>query len=306
MLRRMPLPPQIDPAAFDALHDDVAQWPDAVASIAAEHGSAIAEPLTDGTVLVARLSGGRILKLFPPFLADHHAFERAMLGALHGRLAVPTPRLLAEGERDGWPYLLMSELHGTLLADGWPALAEAERLALLRSIGALATAVHALPVGPIAALAPRWSDFIATQRERCIARQRRTGLPQHLLAQLPDFVAGELPSGDAVLLTGEYTPWNLMLDGPRLAAMFDFGDGLVGPRAYDWLGPLCFLAAGDGERCAALLDGCGVTLTAPLRLQLMRLLLLHRYSNLKMQLRCPGWQAAPDFEALAELAWPLR
>ena len=30
-----------------------------------------------------------------------------------------------------------------------------------------------------------------------------------------------------------------------LSGMFDFGDGLVGPAAYDWLGPLSFLAAGE-------------------------------------------------------------
>jgi hypothetical protein len=34
---------------------------------------------------------------------------------------------------------------------------------------------------------------------------------------------------------------------------------------------------------------------------LLRLLLLHRYSHLKAQIAVPGWQAAPDFPALAAL-----
>jgi hypothetical protein len=34
------------------------------------------------------------------------------------------------------------------------------------------------------------------------------------------------------------------------------------------------------------------------------LLLLHRYSHLKAQIAVPGWQAAPDFPALAALIWP--
>ena len=99
---------------------------------------------------------------------------------------------------------------------------------------------------------------------------------------------------------------NLLVDGARLAGMYDFGDGLLGPGAYDWLGPLCFLAAGKPARCAALLQGLGVTRwDAELRQRLLRLLLLHRYSALRGQIALPGWQQAPTFEALAELLWAV-
>jgi hypothetical protein len=40
------------------------------------------------------------------------------------------------------------------------------------------------------------------------------------------------------------------------------------------------------------------------RLPLLRMLLLHRYSNLKAQIACEGWQQAESFEALAERIWP--
>jgi hypothetical protein len=36
----------------------------------------------------------------------------------------------------------------------------------------------------------------------------------------------------------------------------------------------------------------------------MRLLLMHRYSNLQAQIALPGWQAAPDFATLAATIWP--
>ena len=111
-----------------------------------------------------------------------------------------------------------------------------------------------------------------------------------------------------MLLTGEYTPMNLFTSGTRgarLAAMFDFGDGLIGPREYDWLGPLCFLAAGQAPRVAAFMGGVGVRLDEALRTTLLRLLLLHRYSNLPAQLACEGWQQAAGFEALAAHVWPL-
>jgi hygromycin-B 7''-O-kinase len=269
------------------------------------------QPAGTGTVLVL-LGAQRVLKVFPPFLQDHAAFERAVLPLLHGRLDVPTPRLVDAGTHDGWPWLLMTRLAGRPMTAVWPALDEAQRCALLRQTGALASQVHAVPVpDALRPLAPRWADFVARQRAGCHARQQRTGLPAHLLAQLDGFLAGPLPDqggGEDVLLTGEYTPMNLLVDaddGGRLAGMFDFGDGLIGHRAYDWLGPLCFLAAGQPARIAAWRDGLGVAApwTAEQRQRLLRLMLLHRYSCLRAQIALPGWQDAPDFPALADRLW---
>ncbi len=304
----MTLPAQIDAQSFDALHDNPAAWREAMVSLAREQGADASTPLhqeTEGTVLVARLGRERVLKLYPPFLHDHFEFERAMLGRLHGRLAVPTPQLLASGEREGWPFLVMSQLAGEPLTRTWPTMDEGPRLALLAALGALAAEVHALPVCDTAAFAPHWPDFIAQQRARCVLRQQRTGLPAHLLRALPRFIEGPLPEGPPVLLTGEYTPMNLFTIDARLAAMFDFGDGLVGPREYDWLGPLCFLTAGNAARCAAFMGGYGARLDEALRLRLMRLLLLHRYSNLPAQIACEGWREAGSFEELAARIWPL-
>lgn len=310
------LPHDIGAAAFDDLHDRPSAWRAAIESLArdlgpwAEGDPARIRKASEGSVLVALLGDDRVLKLYPPFLADHYAFERAMLERLHGRLGVPTPRLLASGERDGWPYLVMTQLRGGAPLTGlWPAMAEEARLRLLRSLGALTREVHALPVDDtIAALAPPWAAFIAGQRRGCFARQQRTGLPAHLLERLEAFVAaGAVPAGAPVLLSGEYTPMNLLATAAgELAAMFDFGDGLIGPREYDWLGPLAFLAAGSAARTAAFMQGLGARLTEALREQLLRLLLLHRYSHLPAQLKaCAGWEQAASFEALAATLWPL-
>lgn len=300
------LPASHDPRAFDALHDDPAAWREVVAAVAQAHGGGAPEQQLDGTVLVARLATDRVIKLYPPFLRDHFEFERAMLERLHGRLAVLTPRLLAAGEKEGWPYIVMTQLAGEPMTRSWANMSEGGRLALLRELGALAAQVHALPVGDIAALAPRWDAFVTRQRERCVQRQQRTGLPAHLLEEVPAFIAGPLPEGPPVLLTGEYTPFNLFTVGHRLAAMFDFGDGLVGPREYDWLGPQCFLVAGDAARGAAFMEGYGARVDAEMRLRLMRLLLLHRYSNLPGQVKAADWQSARSFEELAARLWPLE
>jgi hygromycin-B 7''-O-kinase len=302
------LPADPGVAEFDALQQDPARWIGVVAALSARYARSPAVPAGDGTVLVALLGGDLVLKLYPPFLRDHFEFERAMLGHLHGRLSLPTPRLVDSAEHAGWHYLVMTQLPGTPLDRIWPTLQQHERCAVLRTVGRLAAEVHALPLGPMPGLAPRWTDFLQGQRRRCHARQQRTGLPAHLLAQLESFLQGPVSGdkdGPVVILTGEYTPFNLLVQGSRLSAMFDFGDGLVGPREYDWLGPLCFLAAGDSARIDTLFDGYhGRPFDRGQREGLMRLLLMHRYSNLQAQIALPGWQAAPDFDTLAATIWP--
>lgn len=302
------LPADISVRDFDALHDDLSAWRGAIEALAAELGGGPVVQVSEGTVLVALWRRDRVLKLYPPFLRDHCLFERAALCQLHGRLSLPTPELVACGDHHGWPYTVMSRLQGELLMPRWAVFSEPARCQLLHELGALAAQVHALPVGELAALAPPWERFLCVQRERCLSRQQRTGLPAHLLQQLEEFldpqsVADLLPP-PYVTLTGEYTPMNLLVQGERLSGMFDFGDGLVGPREYDWLGPLCFLVAGQAARCRAFMSGYGFTLDHALRLRLMRLLLLHRYSHLPAQLALPGWRQQPDFDSLARALWP--
>lgn len=305
------LPAEIGIAEFDALHDQPARWHGIVAAIAARHSPAPMVAAEDGTALVGLVGRELVVKLYPPFLRDHCEFEAAVLQRLHGRLGVPTPALLDRFEHQGWPGHVMTLLPGTPLDRVWPVLDEANRCALLAAIGRLAAEVHALPVQAIATLAPAWPDFLQRQRAACLQRQTRTGLPAHLLEQLDSFIAGPVPVGRDVILTGEYTPFNLLVTpGPAgdmvLSGMFDFGDGLVGPAAYDWLGPLCFLAAGHRARREALFRGHGIPTPdwSVQRVALLRLLLLHRYSALKSQIAWPGWERAADFDALAALIWP--
>jgi hygromycin-B 7''-O-kinase len=293
--------PDIGEDAFDALHDDTAAWRPIVAELLQRHApDAEMTQATDGSVLVG-LGGDRVVKLYPPFMRGHFEFERCALDALDGKLSLRTPSLVAEGECETWPYLVMTRLRGTSLQSAWAGYSETQRCAVLERIGNVAAEVHALPAQALQEVAPQWGDFIAQQRRGCHARQERKGLPPHLLADLDRFLEPLDDSSDGVILTGEYTPMNLFVEGDRLVAMFDFGDGLVGPREYDWLGPMCFLAAGQRARHDAFLLGYGGSLD---RRRLLRLLLLHRYSNLPAQLAIEDWRDASDLDELAAHIWP--
>lgn len=296
-----PFPANPAPPAFDALQADASAWHAPMTALLRQLGwTADWQPAGEGTVLVALLGRTEVLKCYPPFLRDHWAFECGLLARLQGRLGVATPTLLAQGETpEAWVWTRMSQLPGRLLSTVWPTLQQVQRQRLLVQLGALVQALQALPVGSQAGQAPHWPSFLAGQRAGCLARQQRTGLPAHLLAQLPAFLDGPLLEGPDVLLTGEFTPMNLLVDeADQLCGLFDFGDGLVGPAAYDWLGPLCFLCSGQADRVQALFEGLGQPL--PEAEPLLRLLLLHRYSHLPIQLASlPDWQRSPDFPSLA-------
>ena len=105
-------------------------------------------PASEGTVLVALLGQAQVLKLFPPFLADHAHFEQGLLQRLQGQLSLPTPTLLAQGEQDAWRWTRMTQLPGQLLLTRWPYMTEIQRLTLLQRLGELAREVHALPLRP--------------------------------------------------------------------------------------------------------------------------------------------------------------
>jgi hygromycin-B 7''-O-kinase len=141
-------------------------------------------------------------------------------------------------------------------------------------------------------------------------------MPDWLLDGVEALVKDRLPSveraEERVILTGEYTPFNLLVDNEsgrvRLTGMFDFGDAMVGPPEYDLLGPSLFSCAGDAELVAALFRGYHGRerrIDRATRMRLLALAVLHRYANLDFQLRISGWrERARSLEELAVLIWP--
>ncbi len=310
------LPDTITRAEYRTLRAEPARWRGAATAIAAGHGlTADPQPL-GGSNLVAAL-GDEVLKLFPPFLRHQWEAERRALAVIQGRVSVATPVLRCEGEYGGWTYLIMRRIAGASLDDVWPALGEVDRCELLVQIGALIAEVQRVPPGSLIDLEPRWADRLRDQRAGCVARHRDRGLPAALVDDLDrylDRVADALPAGDPpVLLTGEYTPENLLVardDGRwRIVGLIDFGDATTGPAEYDLIGPGTFLAAGDPARLRALLEGRGHAhedLTPLLRDRLMALLLLHRHSDLDVQVRIDGWRdRARTLDELAAIVWPF-
>ncbi len=313
------LPILTDAASFRTWRLDPALWRGVVADIARSHRLPHdgMTAFRTGTNLVVALDDRLILKLFPPMFRSQFVSERATLRQLSGRLEIPIPEIVLEGERDQWPYLVITCLDGILGTQAWPQLAEDQKQGVLHHIGETIAQVQRAPLGELAAIEPDWPTFLTRQMAGCRARHERLGLPRKYLAELDDLVAQTptlIPMQAApVILIGEFIPENLLLGEQsgrwQLAGLFDFGDVMTGWGEYDLLGPTSFMTAGDPGRLHGLLHGYGygpADINAALTRRLMILTLLHRASDLVRQLCIPDWQdKAGTLGELERLLWPV-
>jgi len=313
------LPGLRDIEAFRVWRADPSRCLPAALDIARSHGLPHADPhlFSTGTNLVVALDDGLILKLFPPLLRSQFVSERLSLSLLHGRLGVPIPEIVLEGERDQWPYLVITRLSGILGKQAWPALPEDQKERVLAQIGATIAEVQRVPVGELSRIEPRWDQFMSQQIRGCRARHERLGLPQKYLDGLDDILrdaATLIPlNAPAVILTGEFIPENFLLSresaGWRLSGLIDFGDVMTGWGEYDLLGPSAFMTAGLPRRVRSLFEGFGYSsadINPTLKRRLMALLLLHRFSDPVRHICIEDWQEkADDLFELQELLWPL-
>ncbi|MBR0826448.1 aminoglycoside 3'-phosphotransferase/choline kinase family protein [Bradyrhizobium manausense] len=313
------LPVFTDADAFDRWRNEPAQWLPIALDIARGHGIACGSPhvFATGTNLVVALDDRLILKIFPPLLRAQFVSERGSLAQLAGRLRVPIPEIVAEGERDGWPYLIITRLDGHLGSEVWPDLPEVQKQRVLRQIGETIAEVQRVPLGPLIEREPRWDAFMRRQIAGCRSRHQRLGLAAKFLDGLDDLLrdAEELIPMHAsqVILTGEYIPQNFMMacrnEKWSVAGLFDFGDVRAGWRDYDLLGPSAFMAAGNPARMRSLFEGFGYAptdVTFTLKRRLMALMLLHHASDPVRHICIPDWQEkADDLVQLQELIWPV-
>ena len=313
------LPGLQDFETFQAWRADVSHCLPAALDIARSHGLPHADPqiFSTGTNLVVGLDDRLILKIFPPLLRSQFVSERLALTQLRGHLGVPIPEIVLAGERDGWPYLVITRLSGILGTQAWPVLPEDQKERVLAGIGETIAEVQRVPVGELCGIEPRWDRFIAKQIEGCRARHARLGLPPKFLDGLDDILREAttlIPlDAPAVILTGEYIPENFLLSSEggnwRLSGLIDFGDVMTGWGEYDLLGPSAFMTAGMPGRVRNLLAGFGYSkadIDFTMKRRLMALMLLHRASDPVSHICIEGWQRkAADLFELQELLWPI-
>jgi len=312
-------PPALtDLAAFRVYRAEPARWLPMARDLARGHGVAWSEPVVfaTGTNLVVGLGDRLILKIFPPFHRSQFISERGTLRVLAGQLRLDVPELVAEGEREQWPYLIMTRLSGVVASEVWPDMAEADKERVLRQLGETIASVQQVPPGELLQVTRAWTDVMRDQFEGCRARHQQLGLAPKFRNGLDDLLrhARELipMTPKPVILVGEYIPENFQVgrdgDGWRVCGLFDFGDVFTGYGDYDLLGPSALMSAGRPGRVRSLLEGYGYAksdIDASFKRRLMALMLLHRASDPNRHICIPDWPSkAADLWELQELIWP--
>ncbi len=269
----------------------------------------------DGTNIVFSHGKSRVIKIFPPLHKSHFDNEVLTMKHLYHKLSVTTPQIEYIGEIDHWPYIVMSQLEGTLLEGLWEKLDHSNKIIIIRELGSLIREVHSLPTEGLEAIDCYWHEFISKQLKQCVVHHQETGLPDILLQQIPKYLDSikNLLSviKKPVILTGEYTPMNFLVQQEagiwHIHGLIDFGDSMLGLPEYDLLGPGAFLIQGDKILLRAFLSSYGYSpeeMTNALSHKLTALMLLHRYSRLNAQIRIENWEnKVKSLEDLEDLVW---
>ncbi|MGW7366680.1 phosphotransferase [Streptomyces sp. NPDC054841] len=259
---------------------------------------------TEGSQPVYAVGDEHVLKLFPGAVAQDGVAEGRVLTHLQGRLPIPTPRVRDFGPyENGWQYVLMSRLHGEGLAVAWERMPRADRERIVTEAGETLAALHALDPGPLAdVLGPGdWGAFVDRQRAGAVEQQRRHGLPEPWLEQIPGFLGSVAltPDPHHCLLHTEFMRQHLLTDpdGWRLTGLFDFEPAMIGDRAYDFVGVGLFVTRGDPHLLGRFLTAYGRTFEPA---ELLAYTLLHVYSNLPWYLRELPAPPEPTLESLAQ------
>jgi hygromycin-B 7''-O-kinase len=270
---------------------------------------------SEGTNIVFAYGDHTVIKIFPPVHLEQFKSDLLVLKHLQGKLSVKTPEVKYEGELFGWSYIVMSQLDGMLLETLWDEMNHDNKMVIIQELGSLIGEVHALPTSGLEEIDCHWNRFIHKQINDCKEHHRSAGLPNALIEQIPSYLDTTKDSlvkiKKSVLLTGEYTPMNFLVKQTHrvwhIDGLIDFGDSMLGLPEYDLLGPGAFLIQGDKSLLREFLASYGYAtnaLTPALSHQLTALMLLHKYSNLNVQVRIKDWKSrVQNLKDLENLIW---
>lgn len=262
-----------------------------------------------GSVPVFAAGEGHVIKLFPASERQFFDVEVAALTRVGDALSVPTPRLVATGERMGWWFVVMTRLGGLPLATVWSDVCPEDRIRLMRDVGVAVAKLHALHVDDPGPLAVDWPRFVEGQVASCRERQLARGLGSPWTDDIDVFLARWSPRDDGrrALLHTEIMREHLLVERSasdwRLSGLFDFEPAMVGAPEYELASIGVFVTCGEPGLLRAFLDGYGAPIDDDLPPRIMVWTLLHRYSSLRWYLECLGApEGARDLEGLAR-AW---
>jgi hygromycin-B 7''-O-kinase len=304
-------------AVYRQIYRSSGTWLPALRIICKRHGldPTALRPAPPGSHIVYWAEPGCLVKLFCPLWRTDAQNETLALAALSAETGFRVPRLLASGELEGWPYLVLTRLPGFPLDECWEHLAQPDRLSLAASLGSVLAALHRTPTANLAPLNVGFSSLLAGLRASFAARQAETGANPEWIAQCTAFLDSlptpiVLPQAD-VLLHADLNAEHLFCEptdhGWRITGLIDFGDAMLGHPYYEFIAPGFIFARAPALRRAMLLayGFSPAMLDAALSGTLLAFTLLHRFASLPDIIAISGEPAPPNLAAVQEILWDL-
>jgi hygromycin-B 7''-O-kinase len=230
-------------------------------------------------------------------------------------------QLFKAGNGWPWPYLVFEYVPGGSIGEVYDKVGLEDKLVLARWMADITRRMYqaALPAAGI--FHPAWepfTDLLQKQSSGCRKSFEEWGcLPEHLLAQLEDFL---LPVGELVdshttphLIHADLTADHVLgrLEGGRWhsLALIDFGDAMLGNLYYELVALHLDLFHADKRLLAVYLDAYGLDEAARRKLPVraMNMALLHRFNVLEPVFeRNPGLRQVQTLNELADVLWNVE
>ncbi len=277
---------------YRPLFRDDSVWRPALQAICARHGLdasslRIAPP---GSNIVYWVEDHLLIKLFVPLWPEDAAREIAILGKFGSFDAFDIPRIYAQGELEGWPYLVIEKLSGQPLDEVWDGLSFSDRLELAASLGQCIAALQAFPTAGLDSILEAWPADWEAEIDGCLARQRELGVSTAWQGQIASFLRAALPDLQApyrpTFLHADLNPEHLFCQetasGWQVTGIIDFADAMLGHPLYEWSRP-AFTLRFEPTLIRAMFSAAGfppAALNANLSRSLLAITMLHRFFSL--------------------------
>jgi hygromycin-B 7''-O-kinase len=196
--------------------------------------------------------GDSWIKLIAPMFAQDGVFEIAALNSVRGKLSVATPKILDQGEREGWVYLLLSHLPGERIGDLWRFLSPDEKILRARQMARATREIHHCT--PDADLCRRgdWNSFIRDRHRNLVNHHQFKNLEKGWIEALPNFMAkfseNEFFTADPRMLHADLTWDHFLVERENRSSpggLIDFADSRLGHPEYDLPATLAFILKGE-------------------------------------------------------------
>lgn len=241
--------------------------------------------ILEGSTILYRTGHGLVVKIFSSEEPEFCRNEAGFLKLLHGRLSVSTPELIASGTHRGYPYIIMEEMRGLPLKALWNDLSRVNRERLMEQTARLLGELHSIPVEEVKTHETNWEEFIRGQIANLEENHRGFGLDERWTGLIRDYIDETEPvenlSKRAVCHT-EIMREHLFVTKnggrPVITGLVDFEPSMVAVPEYDYCAVGLFLSCGEPGLFRRFLNASGYRGDTR---GIMRMLLLHRYSNMK-------------------------